>query len=114
MRRDYPTDPQALSGRLLLVDRGYFDLAWFQRLQDGGGFYIARAKNNINPTVVSAHREDGKMLKHVQGKELKTVQKQAAQATTNGIDCCLEKKAKPQSRQDWLRSGSSGKRNFPG
>ena len=72
--RDYLPDPQALSGRLLLVDRGYFDLAWFQRLQDGGGFYIARAKNNINPTVVSAHREDGKMLKHVQGKELKTVQ----------------------------------------
>ena len=47
-------------------------------------------KNNINPTVVSAHREDGKMLKHVQ-ERAQNGARQAAQATTNGIDCCLEK-----------------------
>lgn len=72
--RDYLPEPQTLSGCLLLVDRGYFDLEWFQDLQDAGGFYIARCKNNINPIVVSAHREDGKILKHVQGKPLKKVQ----------------------------------------
>jgi hypothetical protein len=67
---------EELTGCLLLLDRGYFDLDWFQRLGDAGGFYIARSKNTINPLVVSATREDGKSLKTMQGKTLKAVQQQ--------------------------------------
>lgn len=72
--RNYLPEQQELSGCLLLVDRSYFDLEWFQGLQNVGGFYIARCKNNINPTVISAQREDGKTLMSVQGKILKAVQ----------------------------------------
>ena len=89
--RDYlPPDPQALSGRLLLVDRGYFDLAWFQRLQDVGGF-ISYGQKQHQSTVVSAHREDGKMLKHVGEKRSKRCKASCSKRQRTELIVCLEK-----------------------
>ena len=45
------------------------------------------------------------------GKELKTVQGKLLKRQRTELIVAW-KKAKPQSRQDWLRSGSSGKEIF--
>ena len=59
---------KALSGRLLLVDRGYFDLAWFQRLQDVGGFISHGQKQHQSQWLYPL---TGKMAKCCAGKRSK-------------------------------------------
>jgi IS4 transposase len=58
---------------LMLIDRGYFDLNWFDEVNSHQGCYIARCRNNVNPVVDEAWQADGKALKHVKGKCLKNV-----------------------------------------
>lgn len=87
-------DVDQLTGCLLLLDRGYFDLDWFECLKDAGGFYIARGKNTINPNVVSARREDGKLLKALQGKSLKAVKPQLPKRQRTELDVAWIKDGK--------------------
>lgn len=38
-----------VAGRLLLFDLGYYMFSLFERISRNGGFYISRAKDNLNP-----------------------------------------------------------------
>lgn len=71
--REFLPAPSDLIDCLMLIDRGYFDLNWFDEVNSHQGYYIARCRNNVNPVVDEAWREDGKALKHVKGKCLKDV-----------------------------------------
>ena len=46
--------PESLRGKLLLIDRGYQDLAYWEKLTTAGGFFIARGKCDLDPTVRKA------------------------------------------------------------
>ncbi len=58
---------------MLLADRGYVDLHYLRRVQEEGGFFLIRAKAGMNPQVVEAFREDGKRLRSLRNKPLKTL-----------------------------------------
>src|SRR5947209_16518749 len=66
-------EPASLRASLLLADRGYLDLHYMRRVQDAGGFFIIRAKAGMNPQVLDAFREDGKRLRSLRNKPLKTI-----------------------------------------
>src|SRR6266853_1729150 len=66
-------EPTSLRASLLLADRGYIDLHYMRRVQDEGGFFLIRAKAGMNPQVVEAFREDGKRLRSLRNKPLKTI-----------------------------------------
>ena len=44
--------PEELRGKLLLADRGYWDLSYWAELHAAGGFFLARGKSGLNPTVL--------------------------------------------------------------
>ena len=66
-------EPASLRTSLLLADRGYVDLHYLRRVQEEGGFFLIRAKAGMNPQVVEAFREDGKRLRSLRHKPLKTI-----------------------------------------
>ena len=66
-------EPASLRTSLLLADRGYVDLHYLRRVQEEGGFFLIRAKAGMNPQVVEAFREDGKRLRSLRNKPLKTI-----------------------------------------
>jgi hypothetical protein len=69
-------EPALLRTSLLLADRGYIDLHYLHRVQEEGGFFLIRAKAGMNPQVVEAFREDGKRLRSLRNKPLKTIHAQ--------------------------------------
>src|SRR5713101_6609930 len=66
-------EPASLRDSVLLADRGYLDLHYLRRVQEEGGFFLIRAKAGMNPQVVEAFREDGKRLRSLRNKPLKTI-----------------------------------------
>ena len=66
-------EPPSLRDSLLLADRGYVDLHYLRRVQDEGGFFLIRAKAGMNPQVLEAFREDGKRLRSLRNKSLRTI-----------------------------------------
>ena len=66
-------EPATLRDSLLLADRGYLDLHYLRRIQEGGGFFIIRAKAGMNPQVVEAWRDDGLRLRSLRNKPLKAI-----------------------------------------
>lgn len=72
--RGHLPEPSELSKKLLLADRGYFSLEYIDELidQDRASFII-RASNAVNPLMLKALTADGKDLKNLEGKKLKTV-----------------------------------------
>ena len=68
--RAYAPKATDLKGVLLLEDRGYQDRRFFRDTQDAGGFYIVRGTKNIVPTILTAHDESGRRLRHLEGKKL--------------------------------------------
>ena len=59
--RDFLPEPRELTGKLLLADRGYPSLDYFEQLNDAGAFFIMRAKSDMNPKVVSVRGPGGSM-----------------------------------------------------
>lgn len=49
--RDFLPKPETLTGKLLLGDRGYFDLDYARRVTESGGGFVLRSKTDINPRV---------------------------------------------------------------
>jgi len=66
-------EPASLRDAVLLADRGYVDLHYLRRVQDENGFFLIRAKAGMNPQVVEAFRADGKRLRSLRNKPLKTI-----------------------------------------
>jgi len=50
--RDFLPPAGALRGKLWLADRGYESLDYWERVDQGGGFFIVRGKKSLNPHVV--------------------------------------------------------------
>lgn len=43
---------------LKLAGAGYIDRAWFEQVNDAGGFYLVRGTQRLNPWILQAWRGD--------------------------------------------------------
>ena len=59
-----------LCGSLLLADRGYFDIKYFNALDQADAGFVIRGYTSINPTIVDAYSAQGKALRKLCGKAL--------------------------------------------
>ncbi len=64
--------PEELRGKLLLADRGYQSLEYWERVQAAGGYFLMRAKNDLNPRLVRVHGAGGR-LQRFEGRRLQDV-----------------------------------------
>jgi hypothetical protein len=87
-----------LDNCLLLLDRGYFDLDWFHRLDMGGGHFIARCLNDVNPVVEKAWSERGKVLELDEGAKLKAVQGRLLKKQRTELAVCWKLDGKRELR----------------
>lgn len=71
--RDFLPSATSLAGCLFLQDRGYFNLLWLQELDHAGGYFIARADDSLNPTIISGQDESGSALSGVANKKLQHI-----------------------------------------
>lgn len=60
-----------VKGCLLLFDLGYFGYRLFARIDENGGFFVSRLKENANPLVVSENRKWRGRRRPVVGKRLR-------------------------------------------
>jgi putative transposase len=60
-----------VKGCLLLFDLGYFGFRLFARIDENGGFFVSRMKENANPRVVAENRKWRGRSRPVVGKRLK-------------------------------------------
>ncbi|MBN1389515.1 MAG: IS4 family transposase [Candidatus Thermoplasmatota archaeon] len=62
-----------IQDRILLIDRGFFKYQLFARIEENGGFFVSRLKNNADPMIVSVNSIcRGKSI-HVEGKYLSEI-----------------------------------------
>lgn len=64
------------AGTLNLLDAGYFDIDYVSQTAKNGGHCIIRAKSNINPIINVAWNREGREMKSLKGKCLKSVKLQ--------------------------------------
>lgn len=64
--------PGALRDKLLLADRGYESLDYWERVDRRGGFFIVRGKKTLNPHLVRV-RGAGRSLRRFEGQRLHDV-----------------------------------------
>lgn len=66
--------PEQLSNKLLLADRGYFNVDYLHQLVGSGASFVVRANSNINPVIKELRRVDtNSPIKHARGKHLKDI-----------------------------------------
>ncbi len=68
--RHYMPFANELKGTLSLMDAGYFDISWCHEADRTGGYYVVRTSNAINPEVIEAIDENGKLVDKWAGKKL--------------------------------------------
>lgn len=71
--RDFLPQPASMNNKLLLADAGYPDFNFFAELEQCGGFYLCRGAQSLNPTVVEARNDKGRLLPKLANKKLKEV-----------------------------------------
>ena len=47
--RKFLPPPESLTDKLLLADRGYQSLDYWEEVDAAGGFFLVRGKSNLNP-----------------------------------------------------------------
>lgn len=62
--RDFLPEPCALKNKLLLADRGYPSMDYFQQVTAAGGFFLMRAKSDMNPKVVGVRGPGGRLPRY--------------------------------------------------
>lgn len=70
--RAFLPSPTDLRGRLLLHDRGYQSLDYWEKVQQAGGFFLGRGKTNLNPTLRRVRGPHGR-LQRFEGRRLRKV-----------------------------------------
>lgn len=70
--RDFLPEPKDLAGKLLLADRGYPSLEYFEQVVAAGGFFLMRATSNMNPRVHRV-RGPGGRLPRFEGYRLRDI-----------------------------------------
>lgn len=53
--RPFLPAPEALKGKLLLADRGYPAVGFFQKMIDAGAYFVIRLQRSLNPLVIAFH-----------------------------------------------------------
>lgn len=71
--RDFLPAPAQLRGKLLMADRGYQDLAYWAQVDASGGFFLMRAKCNLNPRIVRICASSRSERRRFEGKRLQQV-----------------------------------------
>lgn len=56
--KNYLFAPSEAKGKLVLLDRGYFDRAFVKNVADAGGHVVVRARKNLNPLIVGLFCND--------------------------------------------------------
>ena len=74
--RDFLPAPEELRGKLLLADRGYQDLHYWEQVQAAGGYFLMRAKCDLNPRIVRVCGSSRALRRRVEGRRLQDVLKQ--------------------------------------
>lgn len=59
--RHFLPAPQELKNKLLLADRGYPSLEYFEQVIAAGGFFLMRAKSDMNPRVLIVRGPGGRL-----------------------------------------------------
>jgi hypothetical protein len=67
--RKFLPSASELQGKLLLADRGYASLDYWEQIMDAGGFFIIRGKKQLNPWVMRV-RGFGGRLRSFEGRRL--------------------------------------------
>ena len=70
--RTFLPRPKELTGKLLLADRGYQSLEYWQQLTAAGASFVMRGKSDLNPHVLRA-RGPGGRLGRLEGQRLQEV-----------------------------------------
>jgi len=71
--RDFLPAPEELRGKLLLADRGYQDLRYWGRVKASGGFFLMRAKSDLNPHIIRICASSRAERRRFEGKRLQQV-----------------------------------------
>jgi len=70
--RDFLPKPEQLKGMLLLADRGYPCLDYFEQVIAAGGSFLMRIKTDVNPKVLAVHGRGRRLPRH-EGYRLRKV-----------------------------------------
>ncbi len=70
--RKFLPPPESLVGKLLLTDRGYQSLDYWEEVQAAGGFFLTRGKSDLNPRL-RVVRGPGGRLPQFEGRYLQEV-----------------------------------------
>lgn len=84
--RQYLPTPQELAGELLLADRGYYSKDYLRALDEAGGFFIVRAKADMNPVICKAIGPDGCEIKAFRNQPLKAVKSRLSKYQSLDLD----------------------------
>lgn len=71
--RDFLPAPRELRGKLLMADRGYQDLHYWEQVQAAGGYFLMRAKRDLNPRIVRLWGSSRALRRRVEGRRLQDV-----------------------------------------
>ena len=61
--RTFLPRPEDLTGKLLLADRGYQSLDYWQQLTAAGAFFVMRGKSDLNPHVLRVRGPGGRLTR---------------------------------------------------
>lgn len=70
--RKFLPPAKSLTGKLLLADRGYQSLAYWEEVQAAGGYFLMRGKSALNPRIRTM-RGPGWRLRRFEGKNLQEI-----------------------------------------
>lgn len=62
-----------IKGRILLIDLGFYKHQIFARIEENGGYFVSRLKNNANPLIVGCNRRWRGRSMDIVGKRLNEV-----------------------------------------
>ncbi|WP_429060663.1 IS4 family transposase [Aeromonas veronii] len=84
--RQFLPNASTLAGSLLLADAGYIDRAYFSEVNNAGGFYLVRGSKNLNPKILGAWRDDGRVVSKLVGMSLKEAGRRHCRAEVLDMD----------------------------
>ena len=87
--RPFLPAPEAVSGGLVLGDRGYFSKEYLQAVDEAGGFFIIRAKARMNPLIRKAIGPDGREIKAFRNQHLKAVNRRLSKYDCVDMTVCF-------------------------
>lgn len=71
--RDFLPKPEDLKGMLLLADRGYESLEYWDLVDRAGGFFLIRGTSKLNPRIVRLHGVSARQSRRIEGHRLHEV-----------------------------------------